>query len=73
MSVAVADTKTSVAVRRPDLAHTAQRLFQPSGSTLEGTILDAWEDLTTSGRAECPVCRGQLEPSGCARCGSELS
>ena len=73
MSVAVADTKTSVAIQRPDLAHTAQRLFQPSGSTLEDSILGAWEDLTAIGRAECPVCRGELEPSGCGRCGSELS
>ena len=49
------------------------RLFEPSEATLEDTILGAWEALTAQDRAECPVCRGELEPGGCATCGSLLS
>ena len=61
------------AIRRRDLADTAQHLFESSGSTLEDRILGAWEDLAASGRAACPVCAGTLEPAGCAGCGSRLS
>jgi len=49
------------------------RLFEPSEVTLEDSILDAWEALTAHGRAECPVCHGELELGGCAACGSSLS
>jgi hypothetical protein len=49
------------------------RLFEPSEVTLEAQILGAWEALTAHGRAECPVCHGELERSGCATCGSSLS
>ena len=49
------------------------RLFEPSEVTLEDSILDAWEALTVHGRAECPVCHGELEPGGCPTCGSSLS
>ena len=49
------------------------RLFEPSEVTLEDTILGAWEALTAQGRAECPVCHGELERGGCATCGSSLS
>jgi hypothetical protein len=49
------------------------RLFEPSEVTLEDQILDAWEALTAHGRAECPVCHGELEHGGCASCGSSLS
>jgi hypothetical protein len=49
------------------------RLFEPSGSTLEDTILGAWEDLELEGRAACPICHGRLEPAGCETCGSELA
>jgi hypothetical protein len=68
---AVATAEATVATRK--LARSAAQLFEPSGSTLEDRILGAWEDLTAFGRVECPVCRGELEPSGCTRCGSELS
>ena len=68
---AVATAEAVVGTRK--LARSAVRLFEPSGSTLEDRILGAWEDLGISGHAECPVCTGKLEPSGCARCGSELS
>lgn len=68
---AVATADTVVATRQ--LARSAKQLFEPSGSTLEDRILGAWEDLTARQHAECPVCSGKLEPSGCARCGSELS
>ena len=49
------------------------RLFEPYEVTLEDSILDAWEALTAHGRAECPVCLGELERGGCATCGSLLS
>ena len=43
-----------------------------TGSTTLGERLDfAWSALTSSGRAECPVCRGPMESSaGVGRCGS---
>jgi len=68
---AVATAEPPVAPR--GLARSAGRLFEPSGSTLEDRILGAWEDLDERGRAECPVCRGELEVAGCRSCGSELS
>jgi hypothetical protein len=49
------------------------RLFEPSEVTLEDHVLGAWEALMAHGRAECPVCHGELERSGCATCGSSLS
>jgi hypothetical protein len=49
------------------------RLFEPSEVTLEDSILDAWEALAAHGRAQCPVCHGELETSGCKTCGSSLS
>ncbi|MGZ5359504.1 MAG: hypothetical protein ACXWF9_11025 [Solirubrobacterales bacterium] len=58
---------------RPEMAHSTGRLFEPARSTLEDIILGAWEDLAARGRAECPVCHGELELAGCASCGSELS
>jgi hypothetical protein len=64
----------SAAFMRPGLACSAQRLFEPARSTLEDTVLGAWEDLRARGRAECPVCHaGELEPGGCKGCGAELS
>ena len=45
-------------------------MFEPSEVTLEDQILGAWEALTAHGRAECPVCHGELETSGCKTCGS---
>jgi len=51
----------------------AERLFEPERLTFEDTILGVWEDLTGSGRAECPVCGGpELAADGCGGCGSEL-
>ncbi len=48
--------------------------FEPKGSTLEDMVLGAWEDLVLDGRAQCPVCSGEvLTPDGCATCGSHLS
>lgn len=55
-----------------EATHSAQ-LFESSGSTLEDSILGAWEDLALHGRSECPVCAGELESTGCKACGSELS
>ena len=49
------------------------RLFEPSEVTLEEVILGAWEALTAQGRAECPVCHGELATSGCDTCGSQLT
>jgi hypothetical protein len=53
--------------------HSAARLFESSGSTLEDPVLGAWEDLMARGQAECPVCAGELGVGGCTACGSELS
>ncbi len=58
---------------RHESARSAQRLFEPAGSTLEDTILGAWEDLAARGRAECPVCHEELGATGCGTCGAELS
>ena len=67
-------TKAEHAIRRTDLARDAQHLFESSGSTLEDRILGAWEDLAATGRAQCPVCSGEvLTPAGCSGCGSHLS
>jgi hypothetical protein len=60
---------TALATETPRSA----QLFESSGSTLEDSILGAWEDLTLHGRADCPVCAGELEVGGCNSCGSELS
>ncbi len=52
----------------------AERFFEPSEVTLEDSILGVWEALTAHGRAECPVCHGELERGGaCTICGSSLS
>jgi hypothetical protein len=66
-------TETAVPVRRPQEHGTARRLFEPSEVTLEDSILGAWEALVRDGRAQCPVCRGELELGGCSTCGSQLS
>lgn len=58
---------------RPQDVGAMQRLFEPSEVTLEDTILGAWEALTARSRAECPVCHGELETSGCETCGSQLA
>ncbi len=72
MSAVAAGAAT--AIRRPALAQEAQRLSESAGSTLEDTILGAWEDLATRGRARCPVCSGEvLTADGCEDCGSHLS
>ena len=64
---------TALAAEAPAPAFQARRLFEPSEVTLEDSILDAWEALTAHGRAECPVCHGELVASGCNACGSQLA
>ena len=64
---------TALAAEAPAPAVTAARLFEPSEVTLEESILGAWEALTARGRAECPVCHGELVTSGCKTCGSQLA
>lgn len=75
MSATALATETigAAAAGRAYREHSAGRLFESSGSTLEDAILGAWEDLALRGRAECPVCAGELEAAGCNACGSELS
>jgi hypothetical protein len=70
--VSAVATETA-AVVRPHRKGSAQRLFEPSEVTLEDVVLDAWEALRSDGRADCPVCSGELESTGCETCGSELS
>jgi DnaJ-class molecular chaperone len=72
VSVAVA-TETAAVVKRPHPRGSSQRLFEPSEVTLEDVVLGAWEGLHSDGRADCPVCSGELGPGGCATCGSQLS
>ena len=51
-----------------------ERLFEPDGPTLEASVLSAWHELSSDGRAACPVCGGEMSAgSGCASCGSDLS
>lgn len=66
-------TETPAVARRPMEQGIAQRLFVPSEVTLEDVVLGAWEALRRDGRADCPVCSGELESTGCKICGSELS
>ena len=56
-----------------ETAATSKRLFEPSEVTLEDAILGVWETLEVRGRAQCPVCHGELETSGCETCGSQLA
>ena len=68
-AVATAPSETTVA--RSDRA---ARLFEAGGRTLEDLVLERWDELIASGRAECPVCGGRLHAAGgCDGCGSELA
>jgi tRNA(Ile2) C34 agmatinyltransferase TiaS len=68
-AVATAPSETTVA--RLDRA---ARLFEAGGRTLEDLVLERWDELIASGRAECPVCGGRLHAAGgCDGCGSELA
>jgi DnaJ-class molecular chaperone len=62
-----------VSVATVETAVPSERLFEGSEVTLEDSILGVWEALEVRGRAECPVCHGELERGGCATCGSSLS
>jgi DnaJ-class molecular chaperone len=71
--VSAVATETAAVARRPVEEGSAQRLFEPSEVTLEDIVLGAWEALRRDGRADCPVCSGELESGGCPTCGSQLS
>jgi hypothetical protein len=71
--VSAVATETAVAVRRPLEEGRSRRLFEPSEVTLEDVVLGAWEALRRDGRADCPVCSGELESARCNTCGSQLS
>lgn len=73
MSAVMAPGRPQSFLITPGTGDREPRLFEPAGSTLEDVVLGAWEDLAARGRARCPVCAGELEPAGCAGCGSELS
>jgi DnaJ-class molecular chaperone len=62
-----------VSVATVETAAPSERLFEPSEVTLEDSVLGVWEALEARGRAECPVCHGELETSGCETCGSQLA
>jgi DnaJ-class molecular chaperone len=72
-ALAAEATPTAFTIRGPEEPGTTGRLFEPSEVTLEDSILGVWEALRAHGRAECPVCHGELERGGCATCGSSLS
>jgi DnaJ-class molecular chaperone len=71
--VSAVATEAAAVIRRPHGGRSAQKLFEPSEVTLEDSILGAWEALRADERAECPVCHGELEPSGCETCGAQLT
>ena len=73
MTVAAAERAPGMRIGRPQDLGATQRLFEPSEVTLEDSILGAWEAMTAHRSTQCPVCHGELEPSGCATCGSKLS
>jgi DnaJ-class molecular chaperone len=62
-----------VSVASVETAVPSEHLFEPSEVTLEDSVLGVWEALEAGGRAECPVCHGELETSGCETCGSQLA
>ena len=62
-----------MSVATVETAVPSERLFEPPEVTLEDSILGVWEALEVRGRAECPVCHGELERGGCATCRSSLS
>ena len=62
-----------MSVATVEAAAPSERLFEPSEVTLEDSVLGVWEALEAGGRAECPVCHGELETSGCGTCGSQLA
>ena len=72
---AVATSERTVLGDDPSAApRAAPRLFQPGEISLEDVVLGTWEGLASSGRAECPVCGGELTMlGGCDDCGAELS
>jgi hypothetical protein len=72
--MAAVATREPVLAERPPARAPEERLFEPGGLTLEDAVLGLWDELVTSGRAECPVCGGSIAPSaGCESCGAELS
>ena len=73
-AVAAEAAAPAITVRGPKESGATGRLFEPSEVALEDSILGVWEALRAHGRAECPVCHGELERGGaCATCGSSLS
>ena len=75
MSAIATRERAAILVDPPATERPAPRLFEPpdGGVRFEDVILVRWEDLTATGSAECPVCGGRMESSGCEGCGSELS
>jgi hypothetical protein len=67
--------RAEILIDPPATERSAPRLFEPPGGgvTFEDLILERWEDLAASGRAECPVCGGRMSREACGGCGSELS
>jgi hypothetical protein len=72
--MAAVATREPAVAERPPARTPEERLFEPGGWTLEDVVLGLWDELVTSGRAECPVCGGSIAPSaGCESCGAALS
>jgi hypothetical protein len=66
---AVATHETELEIRDPVRAP----LLVTGGPSLDEVVRVAWSDLVEEGRADCPVCGGQmLAGSGCQSCGAEL-
>lgn len=74
MSAVATRERARGAVERGSAEQPVERLFEPSGPTLEDAILDVWRDLAGGEGVTCPVCTGEMSPGGrCQSCGSELA
>jgi hypothetical protein len=74
MSAVATRERAPGSVERGSAEPPAQRLFEPQGPTLEDSILATWQDLTSTDRATCPVCSGEItRANGCSTCGTELT
>ena len=59
---------------QPEVEASAERLFEPGGTTLEDVVLGLWDQLVADGRVACPVCGHAMSAAGgCESCGAELS
>ena len=64
------------------LAAPPLHMRRTAAPTLDAVLVEAWNDVSAGGAAECPVCAGRMEPrwtagagvvgGRCADCGTTL-